>query len=181
MQCGFCSWCFFTTHGTHRVVVKQYPRNSRIISAAPSRYLRRDTLVDLCCNSSRPLLQESITENLFSSIAHIPRRLFFQVSLSAASSIYRNPAAAAVLVVHTFYYHSHSVDDPAARFANEFLCDITKRGIFARCSFSLFLSLFVLSTQLYSSYWLEAAMEIAATSCCPSSFFHSNASLFEGD
>jgi len=106
MQCGFCPWCFFTT----RVHIEwsNSPRNSRIISAAPSRYLRRDTLVDLCCNSSRPLLQKSIVENLFSSIAHIPRRLFFQVSLSAASSIYRNPAAGRTYVLLSFAFRRRS-------------------------------------------------------------------------
>lgn len=81
------------------------------------------------------------------------------------------------LAVHTFYYHSHSVDDPAAGFANGFLCDITKRGISARYSLSLSLFLFVSFYVAASVVLNRGFVEIVAI-CYPSSFLHSNASLF---
>lgn len=72
-----------------------------------SRYARRPLLQLFSATLGRE--NQAIAKNLFSSIAHVPRRLFFQVSLSIAGPIYRNSTATAV-ADRTFYYHSHSVD-----------------------------------------------------------------------
>lgn len=153
---------FFHHTYTRRVVAKQYLRESAIIPAAPSRYLRRDTLVDLCCNSSWPLSQESIGRSR--GICFRRSRTYHDDCFS--KSLYSLQARFIVtllllllLAVHTFYYYSHSVDDPAVGFANGFLCDITKRGISARYSLSLSLSLF-LSTQLHLSHWIEVSWKL---------------------
>lgn len=127
---------------TCRVVAKQCLRESAIILAAPSRYLCRDTLVDLCCNSSWPLSQESIGRS---------RRICFRRSRTYhndcfSKSLYSPRARFIVtllllllLAVHTFYYYSHSVDDPWDSRTDSF---VTSRNVgFPLDTPSLFLSL----------------------------------------
>lgn len=147
-----------------------------IIPTVPSRYLRRDTLVDLCCNSSQTTLareHRAIARDLFSSIAHVPR-LFFQVSLSAAGPIYCNPAA---VVGRTFILLSFAF---RRRFGRE-ICEripLWHHETWDFCS-NLSLSLFLFFYAAASVILNRGSVEIVAI-CCSSSFFRqiSNASLF---
>lgn len=161
------------------MVAKQYPRDSAIISA-PSRYLRRDTPVDLCCNSSPTTLAREYrdrTESVFVDRARTttivfpslyPAQARFIVTLLAAAAA---AAAGRIYVLLSFAFRRRSGRGICER---GFLCDITKRGISARYSIPFFISLcFSLRSCICR---IESRLcRNCSYLLCPS-FFHSNAS-----
>lgn len=189
---GFCSWCFSWPHThTHihihtssgsQTVPSRIGDNTRCtFEIFASRYCS-STFAATLLDHSRKRVSDDRAESVFVDRARtttivfpslsISPRAWFIVILLLLRLLLLPPLP--LLAVHTFYYHSHSVDDPAAGFANGFLCDITKRGISARYSLSLSLSLF-LST-LHLSHWIEVSWKLQLR--LSSSFFRSNASLF---
>lgn len=166
---------FFHHTYTRQVVAKQYLRESAIIPAAPSRYLRRDTLVDLCCNSW-PLSQEigrsrgicfrrsrTYHDDCFSKSLYSPRARFIVTLLLLL-----------LLAVRFIIIRIPSTIRPWDSRTDSF---VTSRNVgFPLDIPSLFLSLcFFLCSCICR---IESRLHGNCSYCCPSSFFRPNASLF---